>query len=116
LKVQKADSGGTPFLNTKLVKNGLSVVKIKTEATLVDTEYLGKSTGKRLECIARTQIDDPLEVKWQMNKATQNYMIDKYGDDTNQWIGKEILLSVKQDGSASPSVYPKDCSLEKVIA
>lgn len=114
---EKAESTGTPYLNVKLVKErGVKKVKIATEAFYVDTEYEGKPTGKRLECIAKTQVEDPKEVKWQMNKATQNYMIDKHGPDTSKWIGVELELKVAQTGNASPSVYPVDCSLEKVLA
>lgn len=115
--MEKAKTDGTPYLSPKIVKDkGVKVVKIATEAVLVDTEYEGKPTGKKPECIAKTQVDDPKEVKWQMNKATQNYMIEKYGSDSKLWIGKEINLKVASAGNTSPSVYPAECSLEKVIA
>ena len=116
MNVQKAKLGGTPFLNRKTVQEkGVKIVKIKTEAIPVETEYEGKKSI-RLECICTTQIEDPKEVTWQMNPTTQNHMIDKHGSDTKLWIGKEIPIAVKQAGSASPGVYPTDCSLEKVIA
>ena len=119
VEVQKANIGdiSTPFLNRKIVQDkNVKKVKIKTEAKLVDTEFEGKPQGQRLECIASTQVEEPKEVKWQMNPTTQNYMIDKYGSDTKDWIGLEIDLAVKQAGGAAAAVYPRDCSLEKVIA
>ena len=114
-KVQKVTVGGIPFLDKKTVlEKGVKKIKILSEAELVDTEYEGKKS-KKLECICSTQVLDPTQVKWQMNATTQNFLIDKWGDDTKSWIGKEIELAVKQAGSASPGIYPKDCSLEKVL-
>ena len=113
---EKAEVGGVPFLNKKVVQEqGVKKVKIKTEPVYVTTEYEGKQSQK-LECLCATQVDEPKEVKWQMNATTQNFLIDKYGKDTEKWIDKEIDLAIKQAGSASPGIYPADCSLEKVIA
>lgn len=112
----KAEVGGVPFLNKKVVQdNGVKKVKIKTEPIYVETEYEGKKSQK-LECVCVTQVDNPPEVKWQMNATTQNFFIDKWGPDTSQWIGKETDIAIKQAGSASAGIYPADCSLEKVIA
>lgn len=116
VQIQKAEVGGTPFLNKKIVlEKKVTKVKIKTEPKMVDTEYEGKKST-RLEAVCSTQVSDPKEVVWQMNPTTQNHLIDKFGSETSQWIGKEIEIAVKQAGSASPGVYPKDCSLEKVLA
>lgn len=113
-KVQKATIGGIPYLDKKTVlEKGVKKVKIETEAELVDTEFEGKKS-KKLECICSTQVLDPTRVTWQMNNTTMNFLIDKFGDDTKTWIGKEVEIAVKQAGSSSPGVYPKDCSLEKV--
>lgn len=114
--IDKAETGGIPYLNKKVVQEkGVKLVTIKTEPDLVETEYEGKKTTK-LECICTTNVLDPQEVKWQMNATTQNFLIGKFGNDTKKWIGKEIELAIKQSGSAQPGIYPKDCSLEKVIA
>lgn len=107
---------GSPYLKPDLVKKGLTKVKIIDEFVYVDTEFEGKDTGKKLQGHCSTQIDDPKEVTWTMNPTSANWMIDNHGPDTKKWIGKEIEISVKQAGSASPGVYPKLCSLEKVIA
>ena len=114
-KVQKATVGGIQFLDKKTVLDkGVKKVKIISEAELVDTEFEGKKSRK-LECICSTSVLDPTQVRWQMNNTTMNYLIDKFGDDTKAWIGKDVEIAVKQAGSTSPGVYPKDCSLEKVF-
>ena len=113
VEVQKATTGN--FLSKKtLQEKGVKKIKILTEAKPVDTEYQGRKQTK-LECQVQTDVLDPKECTWQMNPTTQNYFIDKFGSNTTSWIGKEIELAVKQAGSASAGVYPKDCSLEKVI-
>ena len=115
VEVSKVATGGTPFLNKKVVlEKKVTKVKIKTEAIQVETEFEGKKSI-RLECICTTQVLDPVEVRWQMNPTTQNWMIDTFGKNTKNWIGKELEITVKQAGSASPGVYPKECSLEKII-
>lgn len=116
MNVEKDNVGGIPFLSKKLIQEkGIKIVKIKSEAVPVETEFEGKKSTK-LECNCSTQIEDPKEVKWQMNPTTKNYMIDTYGSDTKLWIGKTVDIAVKQAGSANPGVYPKNCSLEKIIA
>lgn len=116
MQIEKATVGGIPYLNKKTVLDKkVTKVKIASEPILIDTEFEGKKT-KRLECICSTNVIEPNQVKWQMNPTTQNYLIEKYGTETSQWINKEIEIAVKQSGSASPGVYPKDCSLEKVLA
>lgn len=116
VQVEKAEVGGTPYLNRKTVNDkGVKKIKIISEPVFVETEFEGKKST-RLEALCSTQVADPKQVKWQMNPTSQNYMVDKYGSDSKNWIGKEIEIAVKQAGSASPAVYPKDCSLEKVIA
>jgi len=116
MEITKVETGGIPFLKkTTVLEQGVKVLKIKTEPQLVEAEYEGKKSTK-LECICSTQVLDPKEVKWQMNATTQNFLIDKYGKETKNWIGKEIEIVIKQSGSAAAGIYPKDCSLEKVIA
>jgi hypothetical protein len=51
-----------------------------------------------------------------MNATTQNFLIEKWGKETKDWIGKDVELAIKQAGQAQPGIYPVDCSLEKVIA
>lgn len=115
VQVSKVELGGTPYLNKKIVQDkGVKRIKIVTEAHPVETEFEGKKATK-LECDCTTSVLDPVKVRWQMNDTTRNYMIDKHGGDTAKWVGLEIEIAVKQAGSASPGIYPKDCSLEKIL-
>lgn len=107
---------GTTFLKPQTVKDGLTRVKIVDEFIYVDTEFEGKDTGKKLQGHVVSAKNPGEQITWTLNATTTNWMIDKHGPDTEKWIGLEIDLAVKQAGSASPGVYPKECSLEKVIA
>ncbi len=116
VEIQEASVGGIPYLKKSVVnEQGVKKVKIIEEPVMVEKEFEGKKSLK-VEALCSTQVLDPVQVRWTMNATTQNYMIKKYGKDTKNWIGKEIEVAIKQAGSASPGVYPKDCSLEKVIA
>ena len=117
MKVQKPEIGtGVPFLSPKNAKDRkITIVKILDEFKPVTSEYEGK-TQTRLTGTCSTQVDDPKKIKWAMNPTTERWMIDTHGDETLKWINLEIPIQVKQAGSASPAIYPKECSLEKVIA
>jgi len=69
-----------------------------------------------MTCIVTTDVLDPKEAKWQMNKATNNWCIGQWDTDTTKWVGKEIEICVKQVGNMNPSVYPVQCNLEKVLS
>ena len=114
--VQKVEVGGIPFLNKKILQEkGVKRVKILEEFKPVESIFEDGTKATRLTGVCSTQVDDPKQVKWGMNPTTQNYMIDKHGPDTAKWVGLEIDIALKQAGSASPGIYPKDCSLEKVL-
>ena len=87
VQVEKAEVGGTPYLNRKTVNDkGVKKIKIISEAVFVETEFEGKKST-RLEALCSTQVADPKQVKWQMNPTSQNYMVDKFGSDSKLWIG-----------------------------
>ena len=114
--VQKVEVGGVPYLNKKIMQEkGVRRVKIIDEFKPVEATFEDGTKSTRLTGTCSTQVDDPKHVKWGMNPTTQNYMIDKHGTDTTKWIGLEIDIAIKQAGSASPGIYPKDCSLEKIL-
>lgn len=118
MKVQRPEIGeGTPFLspeNAKMKK--ITIVKILDEFKPKESTFKDGTKATRLTGTCATQVDDPKKVIWGMNPTTERWMIDHHGDETMKWIGLEIPIAVKQAGSASPAIYPKDCSLEKVIA
>jgi len=118
-------SNNTTFVNKKLVlDDGVKILTIKSVPDYKIVEYKDKETGevtktKKMCCICTTNVLDPAEVEWQMNQTTSNYLIKdnpEFGSVTEKWVGKEIEIAIKQVGNAKPGIYPKNCSLEKVIA
>lgn len=120
----ETEKTGPPFLSRKLVKDGLKKVRIITEPKKELVVFKDKDTGKETKsekyvCIASTNLSEPKEVKWQMNPTTSNFLdetLSPLSHDTKDWMNKDIELAVKQAGSSEPGVYPKDCSLEKVLS
>ena len=107
------ESDGMAYIGKKTYTDkNVRKITIKTEAKMVETEYNGKTTMKP-ECIVTTDVQDPAEAIWQMNKATQRYMIEKHGGDSKNWIGKVIEIKLASAGNANASIYPSELSLEK---
>ena len=116
VEIAKAETGGIPFLKKAIVQDqGVKKLTIVEEPIEVDSEYEGVKS-KKIEAICTTEVLDPSKVKWHMNNTTRNFLIDKFGSDTKKWIGKTVEITIKQSGSSQPGIYPKDCSLERVLA
>ena len=106
-------SEGMPYIGKKTYsERNVRKVTIKTEAEMGESDYNGKKTMKPM-CVVTTDVTDPKEAIWEMNKATQKYMIEKFGSDSKKWIGKELEIKLASAGNANASIYPKDLSLEK---
>ena len=105
------------FISQKMIRDkGIKKLKIVSEPEYQPTSYKGEPKGDRMTCTVETDVTDPKEATWQMNKATNNHLKKLYGDETKNWIGKEIEVSVKEAGGMSASVYPVDCSLERTLS
>lgn len=113
--IQKAkESEGIPYIGKKIYQEkGVKEIKILNEFQMKDCDYQGKITQKPVGKVA-TKIDDIKEAVWEMNKATQNWFVEKYGTDSSKWItGDWITIKLASAGNANPSIYPEACSLEK---
>lgn len=110
--IPEANTGGK-YLGQKQVRElGIKKITIIDEAKVVDTEYQGKIT-KKVQCTVKA--DSGEEFIWQMNKNTQNYCREKFGGDSLKWKDQSLEICVKAVGNMSPSIYPIDLSLEKVM-
>jgi len=64
--------------------------KILSEPVEVAGQY-----GKKLECRVKVTGDgNPENGSWGINNTCKDYMIDKFGTETSEWIGKEIPISI----------------------
>lgn len=88
---------------------------------IVDVELLTPITAQQYE----TMIPSPQERKsrvgekirsWFLNATTLNYLIDEFGDQESEWVGKEVELeTIQQDvmGTLRSVIYAKGA---KVLA
>lgn len=82
MKIQKKTI--IPFLTPQNVKDG-DVVVIKSEGELVDTP----SGVKRY----RFEVEkDGQPYLWTMNQNTVNRLVDSFGDETENWVNKQVKL------------------------
>lgn len=87
MKLEKRKVNLTPFLTVNDVKTG-DVVTITGEG-----EYRESKFGKdRLVVPIRLQNGEPRI--WTLNQTTINKLIDAYGDETKNWIDKNVKLTV----------------------
>jgi len=114
--IQRASEGGMYISQKSVQQKGIRRIKIVDEFQMVDTDYKGKVTRKAAGTVECVNLNPVERYRWEMNKATQNWLIDQKGDDTEKWIGFEFDIQVKQVGNMNPSVYPKELSLEKVLS
>ena len=116
-EIQEAkESEGIPYVGKKLYQEkNVHEVKIISEFQMQDCDYQGKVTRKPVGKVATKNTDAP-EAIWEMNKATQNYFVKKYGTDSTKWITEEwIPIKLAAAGNANPSIYPSEVSLEKTF-
>ena len=51
--------------------------------------------GKKIECRVKVTGDDHTENdNWSINNTCKDYLIDKYGTDTAEWVGKDISIKI----------------------
>lgn len=118
VQAQRFETGGTPYINPKtVVERAIKRVKFENEFQLVDSEYEGNKTQKYAGLISTEALGFD-KGQWEMNHTTSNWLIANkdFGPETKNWIGKWLDIAVKKAGSASPAIYPKDCSLEQVMS
>ena len=58
--------------------------KPQTEKLMVPVQYSGQSAG------------DP--ERWVLNNKSRNVLIDIFGDDTSNWVGKDVEIAISGDG------------------
>lgn len=90
MEVSKSGGVGGSWLDKKVVKTG-DLIKLTTEATWVEGQ-----NGKQL--VAKCKVKG-LEGEFNLavNSPTKNALIDAFGSDTKNWIGK-LLVAATESG------------------
>lgn len=97
MKIQKVVRVGGEFAKKgEDIKQG-DVVTIKGEGTWVEGQF-----GQQFVVPVKTKSGDVKNVNF--NQTTINILHDELGDDTAQWIDKEVVIRVKKDVVAGKKV------------
>ena len=83
------ETAGSQYLKADYIKdNKITKLVIKTEPTYVEGKF-----GKSLVCTV--DIEDQ-EMKWNINPTTQGMIASKHGNDSADWVGKQINLRLRE--------------------
>lgn len=97
MKVQKIIRAGGEFAKKgEDIKSG-DAVTIKNEGMWVTGQF-----GDQFTIKIETPKGDEKNVNF--NQTTINILHDEFGDDTANWIGKEVIIRVKKDVVANKKV------------
>lgn len=84
----------TSFLTAELVDDGTEV-KIVDEGEEVPAE---ESKFDRDSVRITVETENGLQYKWTLNKTTVKNLISEYGSESEEWVGKSVVLNkVKQN-------------------
>lgn len=86
MQVNRENLYGTQYLKTSDVKNGQKLTIEKVEYVASKFEKSGKKLG-----VFFKGFDLPLG----LNATNFDYLVDKFGTDTDKWIGKTIAISIE---------------------
>jgi len=101
MKVEKGNTGGNTLKVADVVEKKLTKLKITDEGEMktYEGEKDGdKSTTKLIIGISYEGQKKGDPDRWSMNNKSRNSLIDIYGDDTEDWIGKEPEIQLQGTG------------------
>ncbi len=114
VKVEKSD---TNFLTGKFaVENDVDEIEILDEFADQDSEFDG-NTVTRLTGTVKVNGAEAGDKSWSMSKTNKNLLMDLFGDDTKDWIGKRLAINapkVNTPKGMQPSVQVDDRRTKKL--
>lgn len=104
MKVEQVATGGE-FLKAIFVKtNKIVELKIVGKDDFERVTFAGKD-GKKDQIKLQAKViynnykpGSDMPNKWTMNGKSQNALIEAWGDDTDNWIGKKIPITIAGEG------------------
>ena len=89
------------YLNGEFAKeNDVTKLKILDEPKMVSTEF-----GEKLQCRVQCNDSNDSQRIWSINKTSQNRLIKLFGNESKEWVGKEVGIEVSK---TSTNVGMKD--------
>jgi len=101
MKVEKGNTGANTIKVEFVLEKKITSMKIKDEGEMVTYEAKKAGDSASTKLVIGVSYDgqsDGDPTKWSMNNKSRNALIDIWGDDTNDWIGKTAEISTSGDG------------------
>lgn len=93
MQYQKSSGTGGPWLDKDLVRMGQRFA-ILTEAKPIEEIYKGQPNIRNTVKVKVEGLTEPQN--YDLNKPTINGLIDAFGDDSRNWIGKVLFAHVEK--------------------
>ena len=81
--------------------NSMGITKLKI---LDEGSYVKENYGGQLQVRVLANDKDKKKYKWSLNSKANDQLINLFGKDTAEWVGKEIEIGTEQNKSGKPSV------------
>ncbi len=101
MKVEKGNTGGNTIKVEFVHEKKITSLKIKDEGEMVTYEAKKEGDSASTKLVIGVAYDgqgDGDPNKWSMNNKSRNALIDIWGDDTADWVGKIAEISTSGDG------------------
>ncbi len=101
MKVEKGNTGGNNLKVEFVHEKKITSLKIKDEGEMVTYEAKKEGDSPSTKLVIGVSYHDQSDGdpnKWSMNNKSRNALIDIWGDDTTDWVGKTAEISTSGEG------------------
>ena len=101
MKVEKGSTGGNNLKVEFIQEHKITSLKVTDEGEMVTYEAKKEGESSSTKLVVGVSYEgqgkeDP--AKWSLNNKSRNALIDIWGDDTANWVGKTAEISLSGDG------------------
>lgn len=101
MKIEKGNTGGKNLKVEFIQERKISSLKITDEGEMITYEAKkdgDKASTKLVIGVIYEGIRKEDPEKWSLNNKSRNALIDVWGDDTAEWVGKTAEITISGDG------------------
>ncbi len=101
MKVEKGNIGGNNLKVEFIQERKITSLKITDEGEMVTYEAKKEGDKASTKLVVGVSYEgqgkeDPN--RWSLNNKSRNALIDIWGDDTENWVGKTVEITISGDG------------------
>ena len=101
MKVEKGSTGGNNLKVEFIQERKITSLKVTDEGEMVTYEAKKEGETSSTKLVVGVSYEGQKSVdpeKWSLNNKSRNSLIDIWGDDTKDWVGKTAEISLSGDG------------------